>query len=88
MTQSILTRLVALSVLLALWPGKSPAKEYVLTVGNEQLRFVPQGEKGYVVKQPKRTAGISALAGTLFLEEGRVQPIGGIDRHGRKNGVK
>ena len=82
MTNSILTRFVALSALLVLCPVKSPAKEYVLTVGNEQLRFVPQGEKGYVVKQPKRTAGISALAGTLFLEEGQVRPIGGLDRHG------
>jgi len=90
MTNSILTRWVALSALLVLCPAKSQAKEYVLTVGNEELQFVPQGEKGYVVKQPKRTAGISALsarrtadlAGTLFLEEGRVQPIGGLDRHG------
>jgi subtilisin family serine protease len=43
---------------------------------------VPQGEKGYVVKQPKRPAGIGTLAGTLFLEEGRVRPIGGLNRHG------
>ncbi len=71
-----------LLVVLVLWPAQSPAKEYVLTVGNEQLRFVPQGEKGYVVKQAKTKAGISALAGTLFLEEGQVQPIGGLDRHG------
>jgi len=84
MTKSILTRFVALSALLVLCPAKSPAKDYVLTVGNEQpfgselraelLRFVPQVEKGYVVKQPKRTGGISALAGTLFLEEGQVRP--------------
>jgi hypothetical protein len=82
MTNSILTRLVVVSLLLVLCPVKSPAKEYVLTVGSEQFRFVPQGEKGYVVKQPKRTAGISTLAGTLFLEEGQVRPIGGLDRHG------
>jgi len=90
MKRANLIRFVALAVLLVLWPGKSPAKEYVLTVGSEQLRFVPQGERGYVVKQPKRTAGISALsarrtadlAGTLFLEEGQVRPIGGLDRHG------
>jgi len=82
MKRANLIRFVALSALLVLCPAKSPAKEYVLTVGNEQLRFVPQGEKGYVVREAKRTAGISALAGTLFLEEGRVQPIGGLDRHG------
>jgi len=76
------SKITLLLVVLVLWPAQSPAKEYVLTVGNEQLRFVPQAEKGYVVKQPKRTAGISALAGTLFLEEGQVQPIGGLDRHG------
>jgi len=67
---------------LVLWPVQSPAKEYVLTVGNEQLKFVPQGEKGYVVKQASWTVGISALAGTLFLEEGQVQPIGGLDHDG------
>jgi len=80
----------AVSLLLVLWPAQSPArqpyggpaKEYVLTVGSEELRFVPQGEKGYVVKQASRKAGISALAATLFLEQGRVQPIGGLDRHG------
>jgi subtilisin family serine protease len=82
MKRANLIRFVALSVLLALWPAKSPAKDYVLTVGNEQLRFVPQGKKGYVVKQPNRPTGISVLAGTLFLEEGRVQPIAGLDRHG------
>jgi len=92
MTNSILTRWVALSALLVLCPAKGPAKEYVLTVGSEQpfgselraelLRFVPQGEKGYVVKQASRKPGISTLAGTLFLEEGQVRPIGGLDRHG------
>jgi subtilisin family serine protease len=82
MTNAILTRFVALLVVLVLWPAQSPAKEYVLTVASEQLRFVPQAEKGYVVKQAKPKAGIIALAGTLFLEEGRVQPIGGLDRHG------
>jgi len=82
MTNSILTRLVALSALLVVCPAKGPAKDYVLTVGSEQLRFVPQGEKGYVVKQPKQTAGISALARTLFLGEGQVRPLGGLDRHG------
>ena len=76
------SKISLLLVVLVLWPAQSPAKEYVLTVGNEQLRFIPQAEKGYVVKQPKRTAGISVLAGTLFLEEGQVQPIGGLDRHG------
>jgi subtilisin family serine protease len=76
------SKITLLLAVLVLWPAQSPAKEYILTVGNEQLRFVPQAEKGYVVKQPKRTAGISALAGMLFLEEGQVQPIGGLDRHG------
>jgi len=76
------SKITLLLAVLVLWPAQSPAKEYVLTVGNEQLRFVPQAEKGYVVKQASRPAGISALAGTLFLEEGKVQPIGGLDRHG------
>jgi len=94
MKRANLIRFVAVSVLLVLWPAKSPArhtsggpaKEYVLRLAPAQagveLRFVPQGEKGYVVKQASRKAGISALAGTLFLEEGRVQPIGGLNRRG------
>jgi len=36
------TRLLVLSVVLVLWPGKNSAKEYILTVGNEQLRVVAQ----------------------------------------------
>jgi subtilisin family serine protease len=76
------SKITLLLVMLVLCPAQSPAKEYVLTVGNEQLRFVPQAEKGYVVKQAKPTAGISALAGTLFLEDGQVQPMSGLDRHG------
>jgi subtilisin family serine protease len=75
-------KITLLLAVLVLWPAQSPAKEYVLTVGNEQLRFVPQGEKGYVVKQAKPKAAISALVGTLFLEEGQVQPIGGLDHYG------
>jgi subtilisin family serine protease len=81
-TGNMFKKNLVLLTVLVLWPAQSPAKEYVLTVGNEQLRFVPQAEKGYVVKQAKPKAGISALAGTLFLEEGQVQPIGGLDRHG------
>jgi hypothetical protein len=74
MKRANLIRFVVLSVLLVLWPAESPAKDYVLTVGNEQLRFVTQPQKGYVVKQPNRPAGISVLAGMLFLEEGQVRP--------------
>jgi subtilisin family serine protease len=76
------SKITLLLVVLVLCPAQSPAKEFVLTVASEQLRFVPQAEKGYVVKQASRPAGISALAGMLFLEEGQVRPIGGLDRHG------
>jgi len=96
----LLVGLATLSLFVVSWPAKSPArqsyggpaKEYVLRLApaeaGVELRFVPQGEKGYVVKQTKRTAGISALTAALFLEEGRVQPVGGLDHQGRKDGVK
>jgi len=77
-----LIRTVTLLTLLLSYPLLASVKLYSLTVGGDRLEFVPQPEKGYVVKQAKRTAEISALAGTLFLEEGQVRPIGGLDRHG------
>jgi hypothetical protein len=61
-------KITLLLVVLVLWPAQSPAKEYVLTVGSEQLRFVTQAEKGYVVKQPKPKAGIQELALAIWTQ--------------------
>jgi len=83
MTNAILIRFVALLVVLTLWAAQSPAQEYVLTVGNEQLSFVAQPEAGYVVKTQEKTGGISTLSGTLgFLASEHATPIRGLDRHG------
>ena len=83
MTNSIPPRLAALLLTLALWPIKSPAKEYVLMVGNEQLRFVAQPQAGYVVKTQQKAGGIIAPSGTLsFLATEPANPIRGLNRHG------
>ena len=83
MTNAIPIRFVALLAVLVLWPAQSPAQEYVLTVANEQLRFVAQPEAGYVVKTQEKTGGISILSGTLsFLASEDATPIRGPDRDG------
>ena len=73
-----------LSVLTAAANDAPPkAQQYILTVGNEQLRFVARPELGYVVKTRQDTASINALAGMLK-DVGAVDisPIRGLDRKG------
>ena len=68
---------------LALWAAQSPAQEYVLSIANEQLRFVAQPEAGYVVKTQEKTGGISTLSSTLsFLASEHATPIRGPGRYG------
>jgi subtilisin family serine protease len=79
-------RVVALFTLLALCPIKSATQaynEYVVTVGNEELRFVAQPEAGYVVKAREKSGGISAPSSTLgLLLTGNAKPIRGLCRRG------
>ena len=86
MTKERYSVLIALFALFVLCPVKGAAQEsneYVITVGNEQLRFVAQTEAGYVVKAKEKQAVISILSSTLsFLRAENAKPIRGLDRHG------
>jgi subtilisin family serine protease len=78
LTQFI-TALLALSVLSVV---NSPAQERVVTVANEQLRFVAQAEAGYVVKLQDKPGGIGALSSLSSVDLARATPIRGLDRKG------
>ena len=57
-------------------PGTASA-EYVLTVGNEELRFITRAELGYAVKARQDTASIEALDGVLkSVGAVNISPIG------------
>ncbi|HPC95591.1 MAG TPA: S8 family serine peptidase [Sedimentisphaerales bacterium] len=58
------------------------AKAYRLTVAGEGMEFVPQPERGYVVKVPERAGGFYSLAGLPALDTENVRPVGGRDRRG------
>lgn len=58
-------------------------KEYVLTVGNEELRFTARPELGYVVKTRQDMASIDALDGILkSVGAADISPIRGLGRKG------
>jgi subtilisin family serine protease len=62
------TILIALCFLFVLSPIKILAQEsgeYIINVGNEQLRFVPRPELGYVIKTEERLGNIRVLSGIL-----------------------
>ena len=69
--------LVILCFASATWAGV-----YTITVGNEELRFAPQAERGYVVKLAERTGGITALSDISVLDPDHTKPVGGTDQHG------
>jgi subtilisin family serine protease len=56
------------------------ASVHTITVGNEELRFVSQSERGYVVKLAKRTRGIVASGDVLPLDSGCTKVIRGADQ--------
>ncbi|MHC4425069.1 MAG: S8 family serine peptidase [Planctomycetota bacterium] len=79
------TILIALFSILVLCPIGNPAEgsfDYVVTVGNETLTFVARPERGYVVKAAPNRGKVGVLAATLFMADGDVTPIRGLDRHG------
>ncbi len=53
---------------------------YTITVGNEELRFVPQPERGYLVKLAERTGDITVLSHIAGLDPDHTKPVGGTDR--------
>ena len=54
----------------------------MLSVGNDPLRFVPQPQRGYVLKLPGKAGGIRALSDASPLDVEGAEPIRGLDRHG------
>lgn len=77
--------LIALVALLLLCPAVSLPQEsqgYIVTVGNEQIRFVPQSQAGYVVKLQDKPGGIGAFSSLSSLELAQATPIRGLDRKG------
>jgi subtilisin family serine protease len=68
--------LIILCLASAAWAGVC-----TITVGNEELRFAPQPERGYVVKLAERTGGVTALSDISVLDPDHTKPVGGTDRH-------
>jgi len=58
------------------------ARTYTVNAGGERLEFVPQPEKGYVIKLAERAGGIHGLAGLSALDAEGTRPVRGLDRHG------
>jgi subtilisin family serine protease len=76
------TRPIVLLVALLSCPGFASAGAYTVNAGGERLEFVPQAEKGYVIKLAEKTGGIQALAGISALDAENARPVGGLDRRG------
>ncbi|MBA7602614.1 hypothetical protein ES703_09710 [subsurface metagenome] len=78
--------MVTLFALFVLCPVETPSQEfydYVVTVGNEELRFLRRPELGYVVKSQEQTTAIEVLDETLK-EFGApdIRPVRGSGRRG------
>jgi subtilisin family serine protease len=69
------------SLVLLGFASAARAGVYTITVGNEELRFVPQPERGYVVTLAERTGGITALSDISVLDSDHTKPVEGTDRH-------
>jgi thermitase len=74
--QSVVAIAVA-SFCAVVWAGT-----YNLTVGGDRLEFVPQPERGYVVKLAPDTGGIHTLAEISALDTEGAREIRGLDRRG------
>ena len=74
-------RIVLLAALLSC-PVLASTGAYTVTAGGERLEFMPQPEKGYVIKLAEKTDGIHALAGISALNAEDARPVGGLDRRG------
>jgi len=80
MNSKTLAVTVVLTSLLASIPVL--AETYGLVVNGEELKFVAQPERGYVVKLAERTGDIAALSGISMLDAKDATPVRGLDRHG------
>jgi len=72
---------ILLTVLLS-YPALAPAGTYTVNAGGERLEFVPQAQKGYVIKLAEKTGGIHALAGMTALNAEDAREVRGLDRRG------
>jgi len=73
--------IVLLAALLSC-PVLASGGAYTINVGGERLEFVPQTEKGYVIKLAQKAGGIHALAGISALDAEGAREVRGLDRHG------
>jgi len=78
-TAAPMTPVVSVAILCFL--SAAQAGVYTITVGNEELRLVPQAERGYVVKLAERTGGITALSDISVLDPDHTKPVGRTDQH-------
>ena len=63
-------------------PAFPSARVYTITAAGEQLQFVAQPEKGYVVKLTEKAGAIHALAGIPALNAEGTRPVAGAERRG------
>ena len=76
------TRPIVLLVALLSYPVFASAGAYTVNAGGERLEFVPQAQKGYVIKLAQKAGGIHALAGICALDAEDARLVGGLDRRG------
>jgi subtilisin family serine protease len=76
------THVIAIvSFVILCFASATRARVYTITVGNEELHFAPQPERGYVVKLAEKTGAITALSDIFVLDPDHARRVGGPDRH-------
>ena len=73
--------IVLLAALLSC-PAFASTGAYTVNAGGERLEFMPQPQKGYVIKLAERAGGIYALAGLSALNAEDAREVRGLDRRG------
>ncbi len=73
---------IVLLVALLSYPVFASAGAYTVNAGGERLEFMPQPQKGYVIKLVEKAGDITALTGVSIRAEDSPRPIKGLDRHG------
>ncbi len=73
---------IAAVAVLSLHPVFVTSGVYSLTVAGERQEYVPQPEKGYVVKLAEKAGGIHALTAVSALDAKDAREVRGLDRRG------
>jgi len=76
------TRPIVLLVALLSCPVLASTGVYTINAGGERLEFVPQPQKGYVIKLVEKAGGIHALARISALDTEDARKVRGLDRRG------